>query len=78
MVDQVHPQPSAITVRPVYDRHSRRGSLITQWWGIYAAGVLTALVRRYPSKLMRELLSGGPETSRDPMKYEGRDWKVQP
>lgn len=46
---------STITVRPVYDYRSHRGSLLNQWWGIYAGGVLTALTRRYPSRLMREL-----------------------
>jgi hypothetical protein len=64
----------SITCRPVYDRVCRRGILITQWWGIYAAGVLTALTRRYPSKVMHDLLVGDPRNSRDPMKYEGRDW----
>ncbi len=54
MTSQIKPT-SSITCRPVYDRGSHRGSLITQWWGIYADGVLTALVRRYPSKIMHDL-----------------------
>jgi hypothetical protein len=62
-----------ITVRPVYD--TRRRSL-RQMFGIYANGVLTVITTRYPSKLMRDLLIGDPRNSRDPMKYEGRDWRV--
>jgi hypothetical protein len=46
---------SAITVRPVYDCHLR--SLRSQLWGIYAAGVLTIVTCRYPSRLMRDLRS---------------------
>lgn len=65
---------TAITVRPVYD--CRRRSL-RQQWGVFANGVLTAITLRYPSQLMRDLLVGDPRNSRDPMKYEGRDWPVQ-
>jgi hypothetical protein len=64
-----------ITARPVYE--CRRRSL-RQMWGIYAGKVLTVVTLRYPSKLMHDLLVGDPQNSRDPMKYEGRDWKVQP
>lgn len=63
-----------ITVRPVYN--CRRRSL-RQMWGVFANGVLTVITTRYPSKLMHDLLSGDPQNARDPMKYEGRDWKVQ-
>lgn len=71
---QIRPlaQP-AIKVRPVYNCHRRS---LRQMWGIYAGSMLTVITCRYPSKLMR-LLVGDPRNSRDPMKYEGRDWKVQ-
>ncbi len=65
-------QTQAITVRPVYD--GRRS--LRQQWGVFANGVLTAITLRYPSKLMRDLLVCDPRNSRDPMKYEGRDWPV--
>lgn len=61
---------ASITVRPVYD--GRRS--LRQKFGIYAGKALTVVTTGYPSKLMRELLSGDPRNSRDPMKYEGRDW----
>lgn len=64
----------SITVRPVYE--CRRRSL-RQLWGVFASGVLTVITCRYPSQLMAELVAGDPRNSRDPMKYEGRDWKVQ-
>jgi hypothetical protein len=64
-----------ITARPVYEHHRRS---LRQMWGVFAHGVLTVITLRYPSKLMQDLLSGDPRNSRDPMKYEGRDWKVQP
>lgn len=67
-----HFETSAITVRPVYD--GRRS--LRQKFGIYAGKALTVVTTGYPSKLMRELVSD-PRNSRDPMKYEGRDWKVQ-
>lgn len=64
---------ASITVRPVYNgRRSLRHK-----FGIFAHGVLTVITNRYPSQLMRDLLAGDPRNSRDPMKYEGRDWKVQ-
>lgn len=61
-----------ITVRPVYE--GRRS--LRQKFGVFANGVLTVITTRYPSKLMRDLLIGDPRNSRDPMKYEGRDWRV--
>jgi hypothetical protein len=63
-------QTQAITVRPVYD--GRRS--LRQKWGMFANGVLTAITLRYPSQIMHDLLGGDPRNSRDPMKYEGRDW----
>lgn len=61
-----------ITVRPVYE--GRRS--LRQKFGIFAGNVLTVITTRYPSQLMRDLVSGDPRNSRDPMKYEGRDWRV--
>lgn len=63
--------PTGITVRPVYE--GRRS--LRQKFGIFANGWLTVITTRYPSQLMRDLLAGDPRNSRDPMKYEGRDWR---
>lgn len=62
-----------ITARPVYD--GRRS--LRQKFGIFAGAKLTLITLRYPSQLMRDLLAGDPRNSRDPMKYEGRDWMVR-
>lgn len=63
---------TSITCRPIYE--GRRS--LRQKFGIYAGSVLTVITTRYPSQLMRDLLAGDPRNSRDPMKYEGRDWRV--
>ena len=62
---------TSITCKPVYE--GRRS--LRQKFGVFAGNVLTVITTRYPSQLMRDLLAGDPRNSRDPWKYEGRDWR---